>query len=65
MSSQSRLPILQFMIACEEFLTFVRMNGGPSGMTVAERRRVMAYQKLIQALMSQQADTQEDHKRAA
>ena len=53
------------MVACEEFLTFVQMTGGPSGMTVAERRRIMAYQKLIQALMSQHVDTQEEHKRAA
>jgi hypothetical protein len=53
-TSVSRFEILKFMVACEQFLSFVRLNGGAAGLTVDERRRIMVYQKMISALISQQ-----------
>jgi hypothetical protein len=52
-SSESRLEILRFMVACERFLALVHLNGGPSRLTLDDRRRIMTYQKLIAALFSE------------
>ena len=51
-SSGSRFDIFRFMVACEQFLAFVHLNGGPSALTLDERRRIMTYQKMIAALVS-------------
>jgi hypothetical protein len=56
-SSGLRLDILRFMVACEQFLAFVHLNGGPSGLTLDERRRIMTYQKIIAALVSGHENT--------
>ena len=65
-SSDLRLEIFRFMVACEEFLAFVQMNGGPSRLTHEERRRILTYQKIITALMSEEAHaSKEEFKPAA
>ena len=63
--SDSRLEVLRFMIACERFLIFVRSNGGPSGLTLDESRRIMTYQKMITTLMSHEQHQAEGYSDAA
>jgi hypothetical protein len=59
--SVSRFEILKFMLACEQFLAFVRLNGGVAALTMDERQRIMTYQKLLSALMLQQANPDDTH----
>lgn len=63
--SDSRLEVLRFMIACERFLIFVRANGGPSGLTLDESRRIMTYQKMISTLISREQNKAERNMDAA
>jgi hypothetical protein len=58
--SVSRLEILRFMVACEQFLTFVRLNGGEKGLTMDERHRIMTYQRMISALLNQPQQAKHD-----
>jgi len=54
------------MVVCEQFLSFVRSNGGVAGLTIDERRRIMTYQKMISALVCQQEQgTREEYRQVA
>jgi predicted HTH transcriptional regulator len=65
-TSASRFEILRFMVACEQFLSFIRSVGGEEGLTIDERRRIMMYQKMILALIHQQEQvTREECRQAA
>jgi hypothetical protein len=65
-SCESRLEILRFILACEQFLAFAQLDGGPSRLTPDDRRRILAYQKIIKALMSGQGNiNEEEYKLAA
>jgi len=62
----TRFEILKFMVVCEQFLSFVRSNGGVAGLTIDERRRIMTYQKMISALVCQQEQgTREEYRQVA
>ena len=65
-ASVSRFEILRFMVACEQFLSFIRSVGGGEGLAIDERRRVIIYQKMILALIHQQEVVKrEEHRQAA
>ena len=66
MNAVTRFEILKFMVVCEQFLSFVRSNGGGAGLTIDERRRIATYQKMISALIYQQEQgTREEYRQAA
>jgi len=50
-SCESRMEVLRFMLACEQFLAFVQLNGGVSILNLEDRRRILAYQRLINVIM--------------
>ena len=54
------------MVVCNQFLSFVRSNGGGAGLTIDERRRITTCQKMISALSCQQEQgTREEYRHAA
>jgi|RhiMetdeSRZDD1v2_1073273.scaffolds.fasta_scaffold2603387_1 hypothetical protein len=62
----SRFEILRFMVACEQFLSFIRSVGGGEGLTIDERRRILMYLKMLLALIHQQELVKrEEHRQAA
>jgi hypothetical protein len=65
-TSVSRFEILRFMVACEQFLSFIRSVGGGGGLAIDERRRIMVYHKMILGLIhKQELVKREEHKPAA
>ena len=65
-TSVSRFEILRFMVAYEQFLSFLRSVSGGEGLTIDERRRIMMYPKMILALIHQQELVKrEEHRQAA